>query len=295
VSSQADLWYLGGVKRCDYCGKEYPDDVAVCTIDRNPLLDISGLKEKELVPPPYRERTDSDLVYPEYRWSARDGWKFIGMITVFGVMWLGVMGTLFRFFPSFYPWRWQPYGYVIVRCATIAICLLTAAYFARTETWAAFCEACGLNKRPSQYVWFGVAFAFCLRLLGHFFHTLGWIREYSQVDLRAFETTHGPERYLYLFGLLAAAFVEEPVYRGFLYKAFRGSYAMTPSVMIVLGFTAYTHWAQYQYLGWAVISLSSLAIVQCYLREKSDSLWDCIFCHLVFNGSSLFVSGILRY
>lgn len=155
--------------------------------------------------------------------------------------------------------------------------ILTAAYFARTETLNSFCEAVGLNKPPSQYVWFGVVAALGLQLLSHIVHSLGWNRGHLHYDFRLFQTTEEPERYLYLFGLLAAPFAEEPVYRGFLYKAFRGSYAMVPSVMVVLGYTVYTHWDQYQNLGWAVISLGAITIVQCYLREKSASLWDCIF------------------
>ena len=70
---------------------------------------------------------------------------------------------------------------------------------------------------------------------------------------------------------------------------------MTPSVMIVLADSIDGHWNQYSQLGFAVVSPTALTILLCYMREKSDSLWDCILCHLVFNGSSLIVSGILRY
>lgn len=298
----AVLWYLGGVKRCDYCGKEYPDEAVVCAIDQN-LLPIL-LKTSDagptgdgsvLVAPPIIKQLPAQAVYPEYRWSAWDGWKFIGMIFVFWFMWYIVTGALYKLSPGFYQWRWRPVGYVIMRCAFIAMNLLTAAYFARTDTWETFREACGLNKRPSQYVWFGVTFAFCLCLLSHFLRALGWVQGHSSHEMRAFANTYGPERYLYLFGGLAAAFAEEPVYRGFLYKAFRGSYSMLASVMLVVAYTAITHWNQYQYMGWAVISLSAITVVQCYLREKSGSLWDTILCHLVFNASGLFLSGVFRY
>jgi len=297
LSILASFCYFDEVKRCDYCGKQYPDEAVVCAIDANPLPSSSKYTEERAapIPPPYIAPTNPEAAYPEYRWSARDGWKFIGMIFVFWFLWYIVTGALYKLSAGFYQWRWEPYGYVIMRCAFITMNLLTAAYFARTETWNTFREACGLNKRPSRYVWFGVTFAFFLCLLGHFFRTLGWTHGHTQHDLLAFESTYGPERYLYLFGVVAAAFAEEPVYRGFLYKAFRGSYSTTASVIIVVGYTAFTHWNQFRYFGWAAISLSAITVVQCYLREKSDSLWDTILCHLVYNVSGLFISGLLRY
>jgi membrane protease YdiL (CAAX protease family) len=240
MSFRAVFWYLGGVKRCDYCGKEYPDEATVCAIDRNPLPELlkSGEGSVVAIPPPYIERTKNEAVYPEYRWSARDGWKFLGMIFVFDLMWYSVMRALY-WFPPFYHWRWGPYGDAIMHCAFIAMYVSTAAYFARTKTWSSFREAVGLNKRPSQYVWFGVVAALGLQLVGHIFYSLGWKGGYSPFFIRAFEHTHGLQRYLYLFALFAAPFWEEAVFRGFLYKAFRGSYAVIPSVMIILAYTVY--------------------------------------------------------
>jgi hypothetical protein len=39
------------------------------------------------------------------------------------------------------------------------------------------------------------------------------------------------------------------------------------------------------------MDLSLLTLVQCYLREKSQSIWDCILCHFAFNASSLFIGS----
>jgi membrane protease YdiL (CAAX protease family) len=285
------------VKRCDYCGKEYPDDAVVCTLDRNPLLDPAAPTEVkvEVIASSLAQPTPVDLFYPEYRWSARDAWKFLGMIVVFDFLWYAVTGALATNVHWYRVWRWSPYGSVTMTSVFITINVLTAAYFARTETVATFCEAMGLNRRPTSYVWFGVAAALGIRLFGHVIYLLGWVRGYSNFGVDAFRSTRGPERYLYLFSLIAAAFWEEPVKRGFVYTALRGSYSVPASVAIIIGYTAYAHWSQYAHLGWAVFSLSALTVVQCYLREKSGSIWDCILCHLTFNGSMLFVNGILRY
>jgi membrane protease YdiL (CAAX protease family) len=286
------------MKRCTYCGTEYPDDATVCVIDRTPLEDpIVRAQEKvgdtANISSGARQE-DLDVVYPEYQWSAKDGWKFLGMILVFDLLWYVVMEALFWNFRSYAHWRVGPYGAVVMHFLFVAMNILIAAYFARTETIVSFCKATGLDRKPTHYAWFGVAAAFGIRLISHIFHVLGWARGYRDWELDIFRHSHERTRYLYLIPLLLAAFWEEPVIRGFGYKAFRGSYSIGASIGIILVYTAYAHWNQYAHLGFAVISLSALTVVQCYLREKSDSIWDCILCHLTFNGSMLFVSGLFR-
>jgi hypothetical protein len=270
----------------------------MCPIDRNPLENPDNPEEEKAqaaVAGSVTEDQNEDYsVYPEYRWSARDGWKFVGMVLVLNLLWYVVTGALYRTSPHFAHWRWGPMGVVTMRTIYIAFHLLLAAYFARTESFALFWKAVGLDRKPSSYVWFGVTAALGIRLIGHALYVAGLARGYSNYEWELFRGTHGSERYLYLLPLLMAGFWEEPVNRGFAYKAFRGSYSMMVSTLIIIGYTAYTHWGQYYHFGWAVIGLSGLTVVQCYLREKSDSLWDCILCHLVFNASGLFIGGTLR-
>jgi membrane protease YdiL (CAAX protease family) len=113
----------------------------------------------------------------------------------------------------------------------------------------------------------------------------------SNYDISAFRHTAGLESYLFLVPLvLLAPIFEESIKRGFLYKAFRGSYPLWPSMVVIVAWTALRHWSQY--LHWiAAMNLSLLTLVQCYLREKSDSLWDCILCHMAFNSSLLFINA----
>ena len=65
-------------------------------------------------------------------------------------------------------------------------------------------------------------------------------------------------------------------------------------IVIMIAWTANSHWSQYSHSLLAAIDLSILTIIQCYLREKSDSLWDCILCHFAYNGAGLFVSGVFK-
>lgn len=133
-----------------------------------------------------------------------------------------------------------------------------------------------------------------IRLIGHLVYVQHWVKAYPNYDFDAFKATIGPQRCLFLFPILFAPFWGEPVYRGFLYKAFRGSYSMPLATLIVVGWAVLSLWSQYGYFGGTLITLTAFTVLQCYLREKSDSLWDCIWSHFAFYASSLFFSGALR-
>lgn len=280
------------MKQCPYCGKEYPDETTVCAIDAQPLVGETGTTEGQKTDAPASAAQPIQL-WPDYRWTQRDAWKFIGMMLVFDVVWYFGSTIPYTFIPHFYDWRWGPFGYGTMRIIYAGLSLLTVAYFARTDTFASFWKAVGLDRKPSDYVWFGVAAALVIRLAGHMVLKLGWAKGVSNYGLSAFKHGHGPTRYLFLFPVLFAAFWEEPMMRGFLYKAFRGSHSAPTATLLIVGYTAFTHWNQYGHSGLAVVALSTLTIVQCALREKSDSLWDIILCHLVYNGSSLIIGGYL--
>lgn len=287
------------MKACPYCGKEYPDDATVCAIDQerldpppSPIVQSSHTAPSEVADGSATiPKDDSNLVFPEYQWSARDGWKFFGMTVVFAVLWYVITGALYRRFDRFYHWRWGPVGCLVMALIYAGIRLLLAGYFGRTESFASFCKAVGLDRKPSEYAWFGVAAALGIRLFGHIMLASGLAKGYSTYDLLAFKHFHGSGRFLFLVPLLLAPFWEEAVNRGFLYKALRGSYSVPVGMALMVGYTCWTHRDQYFHSVLAAFDLSVLTLVQCYLREKSDNLWDCIFCHLAFNGSLLLFLG----
>jgi membrane protease YdiL (CAAX protease family) len=302
------------MKRCSYCGAEYPDDASECPIDREPLPknvpqppptskqfgDPAQSVVGDVAAPPQGQTETVDkktpyLIFPGYQWSARAAWKCLGMLLVFEFVLGMIFFALDRQFPGFHRWHRGGVGHLSIAVFSFAIFLLTGAYFARTETLAAFWKGFGLDRKPSEYAWFGVTMALIIRGFAHFMIIHGWGKGLTNHDIIGFKNTSGPERYLFLAPLiLLAPLFEESVNRGFLYKAFRGSYAMGISMGLIVAWTAWTHWSQYSHSWVAVFTLSMLTIVQCYLREKSDSLWDCIFCHFAFNLSLLFVGGSLR-
>ena len=217
------------------------------------------------------------------QWSARDAWKCLGMFVVFEVT-LGFFKVfLGSALPSFHVWKLTGEGHFSISLSYSIIYLCTAAYFARTESWRSFFTAVGLTRRPSYYIWFGLVVTIVLRFLTHLAIQHGIGTGSSTTSVIGFRRSIGLERYLFLAPTLLAAPFEETYMRGFVYKAFRASYSREISTVIVLAVTALAHLSQYRVSWIAVFSLSALTILQCYLREKSDSLWDCIVCHFVWN------------
>jgi membrane protease YdiL (CAAX protease family) len=283
------------MKRCPYCGKEYPDEAICCSIDGQSLPDNhpqSQPSAEQTVDAPSGKNTPY-LTFPDYKWSARDAWKCFGMILVFGFVLSLVNRLLDLNFPNF---MGSGFGYFLSTALRYSVYLLVAAYFARTEKMDSFWKGFGLDQKPSNYVWFGVAAALIIRAFSHFMLIHGWGKGVSNYDITAFRDTIGIERYGFLFpALLLAPVFEESINRGFLYKAFRGSYSLGVSMTLLVAWAALNHSRFfYSHSMLAVFDMSLLTIVQCYLREKSNSLWDCILCHFAFNASLLFVTDALR-
>jgi membrane protease YdiL (CAAX protease family) len=285
------------MKKCPYCGKEYPDEATICNIDAHPLFDPSKPPveeppqiKKEKPPKPEPAKDETGLVWPEYQWRARDAWKCIGIIFCLGFILMAVNHLIYLFLPSFYR---SGYGFVTRDLLHYGAELLAVIYFARTETFKTFFHAFSLDQKPTNLAWFGMSIVLIIRLTSHYMYMHHWGNGVHNDDLSAFRHTIGYERFFFLIPLaFFAPIFEEPIYRGFLYKAFRGSLGVGVSMTLIIVWTCYTHWRYYSESWIAAVDLSVWTVIQCYLREKSRSLWDCVLCHFFFNVSGLFISHL---
>lgn len=62
---------MDGIKGCDYCGVEYPDEAVVCAVEHNPMRGVLG-ESMSCVSSPIAERTAAEKVCPEYLLNNRE-------------------------------------------------------------------------------------------------------------------------------------------------------------------------------------------------------------------------------
>jgi membrane protease YdiL (CAAX protease family) len=115
---------------------------------------------------------------------------------------------------------------------------------------------------------------------------LGIFLQYAGIFLSSGNLTHLRLNQSVNWGILAvllAPFFEEPAMRGFLFKAFRNSYSLIPSIGLTTGVSLLFHWGKIYHSFNALTVISFLNIILCLIRERTRSLWNCIACHLAFN------------
>lgn len=278
------------MKECPYCGKEYPDDAVVCAIDRQALDPPAAQPEPAPKPAAPVRRTESDVVFPEYQWSQRDAWMFLAVIVLVNLRWQYLESLFFGYLPAWY--RESGILNIAVSVIYAGICTGAAAYLARTYSVKSFCKAVGLDRRPTEYAWFGATLALGVSAFSAII-ALTWPWAYDHNEFALLLESSAPGQFL--FPLLFAVIWQEAVYRGFLYKAFRGSYSVPISIIFMVGITVYRYWNENRHFGLGVMGVSALSVVLCCVREKSESLWDCIVGHLVFIGFALLLAGFLGH
>ncbi len=283
------------MRRCAYCGRENGEGAEYClecgtTIPQAPAAATEGQAVAVTDAPAAVVR---DTV-SERAWSARDAWKCLGMLVVFELLVALVRGAVGVSFPSFAAWSHSGAGHLAASTIYFSVDVLVVLYFARTESFDSFLKAFGLGAPPSAYVWFAVVVTLAIRVSSHLLIAGGLAKGATSTSLWGFAHTIGPERYLYLAPALMAPFAEELYMRGFFYRAFRSSYSAGVSVLLIVALTALTHWSQYHRSLVAVAAISGLTVLQCFLRERTGNLWDCIICHFVFNASGAFAALLAR-
>lgn len=140
----------------------------------------------------------------------------------------------------------------------------------------------GLGKfDPGLLGWSVLAFPFYL-IITTFFSNL--VAQIFGVDLTqqqdiGYSNPNGYELTLTFIALvMLAPFVEETLFRGFLFKAFRRTFGFWLGAIVVSLLFAVAH-------GQANVGIDVfvLSMFLCYLREKTDSLWPSIALHALKN------------
>ena len=101
---------------------------------------------------------------------------------------------------------------------------------------------------------------------------------------RILESSRAAAVTLAALAVLTAPLVEEMIYRGLLYSAFRRALGQWAAVVIVTCVFAGIHWVQYWPNAGAISSITLLSLALTLIRARTGKLLPCFVVHLVFNG-----------
>ena len=101
---------------------------------------------------------------------------------------------------------------------------------------------------------------------------------------RILESSRAAAVTLAALAVLTAPLVEEMIYRGLLYSAFRRALGQWMAVVIVTCVFAGIHWVQYWPNAGAISSITLLSLALTLIRARTGKLLPCFVVHLVFNG-----------
>lgn len=223
----------------------------------------------------------------ETSWKASQGWTWIVAQLIWIFICTKVLLACVQFNHAFGKWLIaHPITYNTSVTVLTDIWLLLAAYLcAKTKSVSDFINGLNLNKRPARTDLFYILSAICLGLVS----VIGAMGGLAGGNwLSALYAHHGG--WVWSFDVIYVCsitpFAEEVAKRGFLYRAFRNSYGMFLSIALVTCWDLFVHWqiASHSFFNFAIYS--SFTIFICIVREKTASIWNCIFCHAVYNAAT---------
>ena len=107
----------------------------------------------------------------------------------------------------------------------------------------------------------------------------------QRTDLdRILESSRPTAVALAVLAVATAPLVEEMIYRGLLYSAFRRAIGQWAAVVLVTSMFAGLHVIQYWPNAAAISSISLLSLVLTLIRARTGRLLPCYVVHLIFNG-----------
>ena len=224
----------------------------------------------------------------EISWRASQGWTWLAAQLIW--IFVSTKGLLFvcRIVPGLAKLLLAHFVFYNAAVTVITdIWLLWAAYlFSKSKSISDFVYGLNLNRRP---VWAGLFYVLSAILLG-FVSVIGamgkltggnWIEEVF--------ANHGTASWSFfvIYACSIAPFAEEVAIRGFVYRAFRGSYGIFLSVFLVVCWELVAHWQIAFHTLFNFALYTSFAIFICVVRERTRSIWNCIFCHAIYNSITL--------
>jgi membrane protease YdiL (CAAX protease family) len=268
------------VKTCSYCGQENADEAPIC-------IGCGTTEFRPTASPEHPRETEPTVagVPPETgatRWNSRQAWKCALTLILLETLVLFSIRAATRNSGAFASW-WGHSALALATSMAIqgGMFLIVTLLFSRSKSVDEFLSRTGLRLRPTLSGWLFCWLAIGIAFLDLYGKARGWTAS------GRLATDYYRDRAAVYFSLLGSSVIvpiyEEAVTRGFLYRAFRGSYAAPFSIVLIICFSTIFHWAAMSLSLFTAGCLISLWIMLCFVREKTESLWNCILCHAAYN------------
>jgi membrane protease YdiL (CAAX protease family) len=224
-------------------------------------------------------QTDARII-----WKASDAWLCALVLIALQLCIDGWLRIGARLNPSFAHWLSTVFSRGAFMVLDCVLWLLIAFWFARVQSVHQFLGRVGLRRRLTLSGWSAAWGAIAIGLLGRYAVAKGWAPP-SQ-SFRAFWFGGAVARWFFILRIvLIVPVYEEIAMRGFLYRAFRGSYGRFISTALVLCVVTFFHWGLVSRAVLAFVCVESGAILLCVIRERTGNLWNCIVFHAAYNAT----------
>jgi len=164
--------------------------------------------------------------------------------------------------------------------------LLAAYLVSRVSSLSFFVQETALDHRPTLWGWALTWAAIALGLLDLYFVFKGWGKVHQSAS-SFYNAGQVSWVSFVVYSAILSPFCEEAVIRGFLYRAFRGSYGIFVSTLLVLCIQVYFHWGLISHDWIALFLLLAGGILLCLIREYTGNSWNCVLFHAAYNTTVL--------
>jgi membrane protease YdiL (CAAX protease family) len=207
-------------------------------------------------------------------WSPGAAWISASVFCAISIM-IGPLVTRSAFIAtSVVGFFLSPLGSFLLSGLVYLWLLWVTVLFARVQTMTEFLDEFAL-RRPSRLLdWRPALAGFAAGL------TVNYL---SHVLARQPPRSLGLRFSLYGFTALLVPFFEEPIMRGYLYKAFRAKYSFLGSTLSVGLVFLLSHWHLVSRVPLAIPAILIMNTVMCRQRELSGSVWPPLMCHFFYN------------
>jgi membrane protease YdiL (CAAX protease family) len=163
-----------------------------------------------------------------------------------------------------------------------------ALWFSRVSNTRELFFKVGLNKKINLYGYVAAWVAFLIALFSHCATSYGWVTAVKNVNHIDHDELVG--FYYFFFAAKTIAlmpFIEEVTTRGFIYSALREKYKMPLCIFLIIAFASYFHRSLITSSSFEFLILVLFVVLLCIVRENTNSLWNCILCHGVYNAAAI--------